>query len=187
MLFFIFLAVVITQRIIELVIAKRNERWLKKRGAIEFGKAHYRIIVFIHALFFICLLFEVIYFKKELSFFWPLLLVLFLITQAGRIWALTSLGRYWNTKIIVLPGSEVVKKGPYQFMKHPNYVIVSLELLIVPLLFDAYITALLFSMLNALILSIRIPAEEKALKDLTEYDRRFAATNRFIPKNVNKV
>ena len=81
-----------------------------------------------------------------------------------RIWCLTSLGKFWNTKIIVLPVLDVVIKGPYKFIRHPNYLIVTIELLVLPLLFSAYFTAIVFSLLNVWMLSVRIPAEEKALK-----------------------
>lgn len=94
---------------------------------------------------------------------------MFLLVQAGRIWALTSLGEFWNTKIIVLPEARPIKRGPYRYLKHPNYVIVSIELLVIPLLFHAYMTAVIFTILNGYLLSIRIPAEEQALAQLTEY------------------
>lgn len=157
----------------ELVIAKRNEKWMKNRGAVEFGQEHYPFIVLMHMLFFIVLLFEVIFFNKEISHAWPILLVFFVAAQAGRIWALSSLGRFWNTKIIVLPGSNPIRRGPYRFLKHPNYVIVGIELLVIPLLFNAYLTAILFTLLNLVMLSIRIPAEELALAQLTDYESAF--------------
>jgi methyltransferase len=184
--FLIFISGMIIQRLLELVIARRNEKWMKEQGAREFGLKHYQFIVLMHSLFFGVLLFEKITFSRELSAFWPLLAVLFFCTQLIRIWAITSLGRYWNTKIIVLPNVEVVRRGPYRFIKHPNYLVVSIELLIVPLMFGAYITAGLFTILNILMLSIRIPAEEKALRELTEYESSLGSCNRFFPKLLNK-
>lgn len=171
------------QRLTELIIAKRNERYLKQKGAIEFGQDHYSFIVMTHSLFFVAFIVEVITLNKDLSTNWLFLLFLFLITQAGRLWALYSLGIFWNTKILVLPNADIVKKGPYRFVKHPNYLIVTIEFLIIPLFFQAYITALLFSLLNAVILAIRIPAEEKALKQLTAYEEAFRPTS----ENVKKV
>jgi methyltransferase len=184
--FLIFISVLVVQRLLELLIARRNEKWMKARGAIEFGTNHYPFIVLIHSLFFLVLLFEKIAFSRELSPIWPLWAAAFAFAQLIRIWAISSLGRYWNTKIIVLPNVEVVRKGPYRFIKHPNYLVVSVELLVVPLFFGAYITACLFTLLNVLLLSIRIPAEEKALRELTEYEGSFGSCNRFLPKLLNK-
>jgi methyltransferase len=171
--FYAFILLLITQRLAELIIARRNEQWMKQRGAREFGQTHYRLIVLLHSLFFVSYWIEVTIGERMLSPAWPFLLTLFLLTQLVRVWALASLGKYWNTKIIVLPGASVVKKGPYRFMKHPNYLVVTMEFLIIPLLFQAYYTAILFTLLNLVILSIRIPAEEKALHELTEYPISF--------------
>lgn len=168
-IFYLFLLMLVLQRLGELMIAKRNEQWMKSRGAIEFGQVHYRLIVTIHTMFFVVYFLEVTAWQTKLSVLWPMLLSLFIVTQVVRIWALVSLGRYWNTKIIVLPQSNIVKKGPYRFLKHPNYLVVSLEFIVIPLLFEAYFTTFLFTILNGIILSIRIPAEEKALNELTEY------------------
>lgn len=181
-LFYLFFTVIVLQRLAELMIAKRNEKWMKQQGAIEFGKDHYGIMVSMHLLFFVSFMFEVLIFRNTLSPLWIWLLPVFLITQFGRMWALTSLGKYWNTKIIVLPNANVVRKGPYRFIKHPNYAIVTLELLVIPLLFQAYITAAVFTVLNIAMLSIRIPAEEHALKTLTKYEGTFKKCNRFVPK-----
>jgi len=99
---------------------------------------------------------------------------------------MSSLGKYWNTKIIVLPHAQVVRRGPYRYIKHPNYFVVTIEFVVIPLLFEAYFTACLFTILNGLILSIRIPEEEKALKTLTEYEGTFQNCKRFIPRLLNK-
>jgi methyltransferase len=184
--FTIFVGFIILQRLAELTIAKRNEQWMKSKGAIEFGQGHYPAMVFIHTAFFIVFISEVSLLEKGLSDFWPILLSLFVMTQAMRVWALTSLGRYWNTKIIILPGAEVIKKGPYKIIKHPNYLIVALELIIIPLVFNAFFTMALFTLLNIIILSIRIPAEEKALRDLTQYESEFNKQGRFVPNLLNK-
>ncbi|PLR99690.1 isoprenylcysteine carboxyl methyltransferase family protein [Bacillus sp. T33-2] len=186
MAFYIFIGFIISQRLVELIIAKRNERWMKKNGALEFGAAHYKAIVVVHAAFFISFAVEHYYFERGISGFWPVLLLIFLATQALRTWALLSLGRYWNTKIIVLPGAEIVRRGPYRFIRHPNYVIVTIEFIIIPLLFNAFITAAVFSIMNLVILSIRIPAEEKALNELTRYVAEFKGSGRFVPNLLNK-
>ena len=173
MLFYIIITIVIIQRLVELLIAKRNEKWMRSQGAFEAGAGHYPIMVMMHIAFFISLLLEVLVINKPLSPLWIPLLSLFLIAQIARVWCLTSLGKFWNTKIILLPGAEVVKKGPYKFIRHPNYVIVTTELLVLPLLFSAYFSAFVFSFLNLWMLSVRIPTEEKALKEVTNYKEVF--------------
>jgi methyltransferase len=183
-LFFVFFCMLVLQRLIELRVAKKNEKWMKAQGAIEFGTRHYQLIVWMHGLFFISFIIEKLTFNRGVSPIWPYLLVFFLFVQLVRVWAILSLGKYWNTKILVLPNAEVVKKGPYRYIKHPNYFVVIMELAVVPLLFEAYVTAVLFSLLNIMILSIRIPEEENALKKLTEYETRFSENNRFLPKFV---
>ncbi|SDL92876.1 isoprenylcysteine carboxyl methyltransferase family protein [Bacillus sp. OK048] len=184
--FFLFISVIIIQRLIELMIARKNEKWMKEQGALEFGTNHYPFIVLMHSLFFLVLVFEKIAFSRELAPIWPLLAAVFIFAQLMRVWAISSLGRYWNTKIIVLPNVDVVRKGPYRFIKHPNYLVVSIELLVVPLFYGAFVTACLFTLLNILMLSVRIPAEERALRELTEYEGSFEKCNRFLPKMLNK-
>ncbi len=155
------------------MIAKRNEKWMRSQGAFEAGAGHYPIMVAMHMAFFISLVIEVLVIDRPLSLLWIPLLSLFLIAQLARVWCLTSLGKFWNTKIIILPGVDVVKKGPYKFIRHPNYVIVATELLVLPLIFSAYFTAIVFSLLNIWMLSVRIPIEENALKEVTNYKEEF--------------
>ncbi|MFC7371194.1 isoprenylcysteine carboxyl methyltransferase family protein [Fictibacillus iocasae] len=179
--FYLFFGFLVFQRIGELIIAKRNEKLLKREGAVEFGASHYPFIVGLHIMFFVSLLIEVAILGGGIHPFWPVILGLFLFVQGLRVWALLSLGKYWNTKILLVPGANVIAKGPYRFLRHPNYLVVILELLLVPLLFNAYVTALLFSALNVWMLSIRIPAEEYALKEFTDYDSRHGSNSRFMP------
>jgi methyltransferase len=174
LVFSIVISIVILQRLVELVVAKRNEKWMRGQGAFEAGAAHYPVMVSMHIAFFFSLIAEVLLFDKSLSSVWILFLIIFLVTQLARIWCLTSLGKFWNTKIIILPGANVVQKGPYKWIRHPNYVIVATELLVLPLMFSAYFTAIIFSFLNVWMLSVRIPAEEKALKEATNYKEKFS-------------
>lgn len=164
---------VIVQRIVELFIARRNENWMKSQGGYEVGAKHYPYMVAIHIGFFISLILEVLIFKRHLSPYWWVFFILFIGLQLMRIWVISSLGKYWNTKIIVLPGAHVVKKGPFHFLRHPNYVVVSLEILIIPLIFNGIFTAILFTLLNLCILYIRIPIEEAALREVTDYRKVF--------------
>lgn len=174
MVFFIVISIVMLQRLVELIVAKRNEKWMRGQGAFEAGAAHYPVMVSMHIAFFISLIAEVFLFDKVLSPVWILFLIIFLVAQVARIWCLTSLGKFWNTKIIILPGADVVRKGPYKWVRHPNYVIVATELLVLPLLFSAYFTAIIFSLLNVWMMSVRIPSEEKALKEATNYSKKFS-------------
>lgn len=112
---------------------------------------------------------------------WPLLFPLFLAVQGLRVWTILSLGRFWNAKILIVPNRPVVKKGPYRWIRHPNYAVVALEIALLPLLFQAHMTALLFSLLNALMLSVRISTEERALAALTDYREAFWLRPRFVP------
>lgn len=173
MFFTTLIVIVIIQRVVELIIAKKNEKWIRQQGGYEVGASHYPLMVMMHCTFFVVLILEVVLFKRSLSVLWLLFLTLFLLAQIGRFWCLYSLGKFWNTKIIVLPNANVIRKGPYRLVKHPNYLIVSLELLTLPLLFNAYVTALVFTFLNLAILSKRIPIEEAALKEVTNYDILF--------------
>ena len=183
MLFLLFIFIVILQRLTELVIAKRNEQKIRLKGGYEVGASHYPYMIALHVSFFLCLITEVFLFSRNISplFFW--LFILFSLTQLLRIWCLITLGPFWNTKIIVLPGANIVRKGPYQFIKHPNYLVVTIEILLLPLMFQAYFTAIIFSILNFIMLSIRIPVEEKALMDGTNYETVFKSDIPLLKSN----
>ncbi len=168
MIFYFILVFVIIQRLVELVIAKRNEKAMREKGAYEVGASHYKFMILLHASFFVSFLVEVVFFKSVLTPHYGLLAV-FLLLQLLRIWCLKSLGTFWNTKIIILPGANVVVRGPYKFIRHPNYLVVCLEIAVLPLMFDAFVTAVCFTILNLVMLSVRIPVEEKALKEATNY------------------
>ncbi len=173
MVFILIMSAVIVQRLVELVIAKRNEKWMMRQGAFEVGKAHYPLMVMMHTAFFLSLLLEYVYRGLGFSKLGIYFFILFALTQVARIWCLTSLGKFWNTKIIILPGAEVVSKGPYRWIRHPNYVIVTVELIVLPLMFNATYTAVIFFFLNLWMLSVRIPLEEKALREATNYVEKF--------------
>ncbi|WP_405103711.1 isoprenylcysteine carboxyl methyltransferase family protein [Oceanobacillus sp. FSL H7-0719] len=164
-LWFIF-TFIILQRVVELTIARRNEKWMINRGGVEWGGEHYKWFIIVHVLFFFSILIEVSI-RDDSSFVLnKTLFVLFVMTQLARAWCIQSLGKFWNTKIIILPGLSLISRGPYKYVKHPNYIIVGMELFIIPLLFGAYITAILFPVLHILLLFIRIPLENKALSEV---------------------
>jgi methyltransferase len=154
----IILALVTLQRLGELVIARRNTRALLARGAYEAAPGHYSLIVAVHTLWLAALW----WLAPGKAVSWPLI-GLFLLLQLGRLWVLATLGRRWTTRIIVVPGEQLVARGPFRFVRHPNYLVVIGEIAVLPLAFGLWQAALLFSLLNAAVLAIRIRAEEKAL------------------------
>lgn len=162
-------AAVAVQRLAELVLAARNRRWLLGRGAREFGAGHYPLFVALHTGWLAGWLAEGLVRGGGPGAAWPLWLGLFLVAQGLRYWCIVSLGRRWNTRILVLPGVPPVRRGPYRVLRHPNYLAVTVELLCGPLIFGAWLTALAAGVANGLLLlAVRIPAEEAALDGLTE-------------------
>jgi methyltransferase len=167
MLAFLCVALVAVQRLFELVLAHRNERRARARGAVERGRDHYPFIVALHALWLFSTLVEGLLRGPVLPAFWPIPLALFLLVQPLRYWALFSLGERWNTKILIVPGAKPVRRGPYRYLSHPNYVVVVVEILAFPLIFGAWVTALVFTLLNAVVLSVRIREENRAIAKLS--------------------
>jgi len=159
MYFILFILFLIAQRLSELYIASRNEKWLRAQGAVEYGQSHYPYIVALHTLFIISIITE--YMLSTNSPIDYVFLILFILLLLFKAWALSSLGKYWNTKIFRVPGTGPVKKGPYKLFKHPNYFIVICEIAIIPLVFHLYYTAIIFTVLNAIMLTVRIKVENK--------------------------
>lgn len=185
MFFYLFFTFLVLERSIELYIARRNARFIKSIGGYEVGKKHYIAIVILHIAFLTTLFIEVNY-RGYLPKYWLIPFIIFLMAQILRIWTISSLGKYWNTRIYIVPNAEPVTKGPYRYLRHPNYVIVMLEMITIPLIFGAYLTAIIFPLINAFILSYRIKVEEKALKELTNYNIEMFETPRFIPWKRSK-
>ena len=159
-------ALVALQRLLELIYTRRNERRLRARGAVERGSGHYPVIVATHTLWLVSTLVEGLLRGPEPPVWWPLPLAAFLLVQPLRYWAVLSLGENWNTRVLVVPGGKLVRSGPYRYFPHPNYVVVAVEILTFPLIFGAWITAIVFSLLNAALLYIRIRTENRTLKEL---------------------
>jgi methyltransferase len=152
------LALVTLQRVGELWLANRNTRRLLSQGAREHAPGHYPLIVAVHALWLATLWWFGL--DRPLDIFW---LAMFVIVEIARIWVLASLGPRWTTRIIVLPEAPLVRRGPYRFVNHPNYLVVIAEIVVLPLVFGLWPVALLFSALNVAALAIRIRAENAAL------------------------
>jgi methyltransferase len=153
------------QRLAEVAWSRRNEQRLLAAGGIEVGAAHYPLFFVLHGSWLAALWLLV---PANAPVIWPLL-VLFALLQAARLWVITSLGRYWTTRIITVPGAPLVRRGPYRWLKHPNYFVVAGEIAVLPLAFGAWEIALLFSTLNALLLWHRIRVEEQALAPRRAY------------------
>ena len=150
---------IIAQRLAELALARANTRWLLAAGGIEFGRSHYPLIVALHVAWLVCL---VIFGADRPVDHW--LLAIFVLLQLARAWTIASLDRRWTTRVIVVPGEPRVTRGPYRLLRHPNYWIVAAEFLVVPLALGLPMVAVIFFVLNAiLLLAVRIRAEEAAL------------------------
>lgn len=152
------LLLVTLERLFELALARRNTLRLLDQGAHEHAPGHYPLIVGVHALWLASLWWLAP--SRPIDGFW---LAFFLLLEIGRIWVLTTLGRRWTTRIIILPGAPLVRKGPYRLVNHPNYWVVTGEIAALPLVFGLWQLSLLFTLLNAAVLTVRIRSENKAL------------------------
>ena len=150
---------VVLQRLGELVLANRNTKRLKAHGAVEIGARHYPLIVLLHTAWLLAVLWLL---PAPLEISWPWLAI-FVLLQAARIWVIASLGPYWTTRIISVPGKALVRRGPYRFVRHPNYLVVAGEILALPLAFHEIPVAIFFSLANAAILFWRTREEETGL------------------------
>ncbi len=156
---YVIAALVALQRLVELLYAQRNTKALLARGATEVGRGHYLLIVLLHASWLAVIVLAV---PRPALIVWPWL-AFFIVLQLARVWIIASLGPLWTTRIITLKDEPLVRKGPYRFMRHPNYVVVALEIASLPLAFREYAVALGFSLLNACVLAWRIRQENTAL------------------------
>lgn len=154
------LAFVTLQRLGELALARRNTRRLLARGGVETGAMHYPIIVGLHAGWLVGLWW--LAWDRPANLAW---LAVFVVLQVLRVWVIATLGGRWTTRIITLPGEPPVTRGPYRFLRHPNYVVVAAEIAVLPLVFGLTAYAVVLSILNASVLFVRIRAEEAALRE----------------------
>ena len=158
------LGLVTAQRLGELVLARRNTRRLLAQGGYEVGAAHYPLIVALHAAWLVGLWYLAVYRAPEGQDIDLLWLAAFVVLQLGRLWVIAALGGRWTTRIIVLRGAPLVRRGPYRLLSHPNYWVVAGELLVLPLVFGLARYGLVFTLLNAVMMWIRIRAETAALE-----------------------
>ncbi|RYV50211.1 isoprenylcysteine carboxyl methyltransferase family protein [Pengzhenrongella frigida] len=159
------IVVVALERLAELVVSTRNARWAFARGGVEAGRGHFPPMVALHAALLVACVVEVYAADRPFlpSLGWVALAAA-LASQGLRWWCIATLGPQWNTRVIVVPGLPLVDRGPYRWLRHPNYVAVVIEGIALPLVHTAWLTALVFTVLNAvLLLRFRIPTEERAL------------------------
>lgn len=160
--------VVAAERVGELVVTRRNAAWSFARGGVETGRGHYPWMIALHTALLVGCVVEAGALHRPFlpALGWPMLGVV-VAAQSLRYWCIASLGRQWNTRVIVVPGLPLVRRGPYRFFRHPNYVAVVAEGIALPLVHTAWLTAVLFTVLNAPLLVLRLRAERVALESLT--------------------
>lgn len=160
------------ERLVELVVSKRNTRWSLERGGVEHGFGHYPPMVVLHTGLLLGALLEVGLADREFSpvLGWTMLLLV-VASQGLRWWCIHTLGPRWNTRVIVVPGLPLVAGGPYRLMRHPNYVAVAVEGLALPLVHGAWITGVVFTLLNAALMVVRIRCEDEALRSASSTPR----------------
>lgn len=156
------------ERLVELVLAQRNLAWSRSRGGIEVGAGHYPLMVALHLALLVGCIVEVVVMRRPFipALGWTML-ALVIAAQILRWWCISTLGRQWNTRVVVIPGAARISGGPYRWFSHPNYVAVAVEGLALPLVHTAWFTALVFTILNAALLSTRLSVENSALARLS--------------------
>lgn len=165
--FTVLIALVAVERVIELAVSKRNLRWSREHGGVEFGHSHYPFMVALHAFLLIGALVEVWVWQRPLvpALSWTML-GLVVASQALRWWCIATLGRRWNTLVVIVPGMPRVTNGPYRWLSHPNYVAVVIEGIALPMVGFAWVTAVIFTVLNIPLLMTRLRVENEALATL---------------------
>lgn len=165
--FTVLVGLVALERLAELVVSTRNAAWSLERGGRETGRGHYPVMVVLHSALLVGALVEAWVRRPEVPavLAWTML-VLVIASQALRWWCISTLGRRWNTRVIVVPGLAAVRSGPYRLFSHPNYVAVVAEGMALPLAHAAWLTALVFTLANAALLTVRIRVENQALRTL---------------------
>ena len=175
-------AAVAGERGFELVLSRRNLRWAAQKGGVERGAGHYRWMVLSHTGLLLACPLEVWLLERPFLFVVGVpALVLLVVSMSLRYWAVVSLGRRWNTRVVVLPGVPVVTSGPYRFLRHPNYLAVVLEVAALPLVHSAWVTAVVFTILNGLILRTRLRVEESTLRELADYTTAMKGRSSLLP------
>lgn len=163
----------VVERLFELTLSGRNRKILQARGGREYHPGSYRALVVLHTLFLLSLVAESHPWRIPFDQGTIAVLIGFILLQVGRYWCMWALGPYWNTRIMVVPGSVPICRGPYRFLRHPNYLIVVLEFIVLPVLLRTPITLVIFFIANLILLRQRVALEEEVLRRETEYTRVF--------------
>ncbi|MFD0319345.1 isoprenylcysteine carboxyl methyltransferase family protein [Streptomyces flavalbus] len=160
----VLLAALVAERLLELVVARRNARWAAARGGVEYGQGHYPVMVVLHVGLVVGVLAEVALVPRAFvpALGWTALAAV-VLANVVRAWCVHALGPRWNTRVIVIPGLPLVSDGPYRWMRHPNYLIVIVEGVALPLVYSAWLTALVFTVANAALLTVRVCLEDRVL------------------------
>jgi methyltransferase len=178
------LSCIALERAWELFLSRRNARLALEQGGVEVGQRHFRWMVVLHTLIFPVSLAEVLLMERPFHPWLAGAMGAGLVVSMGlRYWAVSTLGPAWNTRVLVVPGRAVVDTGPYRWIRHPNYVAVCMEMLTLPLLHGAWMTAGVFSLGNAALLKVRIRVEEAALTEHCGYGERMGQRPRFVPES----
>jgi methyltransferase len=164
MYYSLFILGVGVERLVELVIARRNATWSIAHGGREFGRDHYPAMVSMHALLLVSCIVEVWVLHRPFNpWLGAPMVAVVLLSTVVRWWCVGVLGKRWNPRLIVIPDAPLVRRGPYRWLHHPNYTAVAAEVAALPLVHSAWLTAIVFSIANALVLTVRIRAENAAL------------------------
>ncbi|MFI9152528.1 isoprenylcysteine carboxyl methyltransferase family protein [Streptomyces sp. NPDC053367] len=164
----VLVAALVGERLFELAVARRNARWAAARGGVEYGQGHYPVMVVLHVGLVVGMLAEVALLPRPFipALGWTALAAV-VLANVLRAWCMHALGPQWNTRVIVVPGLPLVSDGPYRWMRHPNYLIVIVEGVALPLVHSAWVTALVFTVANAALLTVRMRLEDRVLRPVT--------------------
>jgi methyltransferase len=182
-LFSALVLLVALERVVELAISNRNLKRSLARGGVEYGRNHYPWMVAMHTCFLVACLAEVWLLDRGFHTIpgWSMV-ALVVGAMVLRYWAIATLGESWNTRVVVVPGERAVAGGPYRFVRHPNYLAVVVEVAALPLLHGAWLTAVVFSIANALMLRTRIRVEDEALASLADYEGAMRERGALVPR-----
>jgi methyltransferase len=163
-MYYLFVLAVGVERLVELVVARRHARWSIEHGGREFGRRHYPVMVAMHTLLLVSCVVEVwVAHRPFIPWLGATMVAVVVASTVVRWWCVSVLGKHWNPRLIVIPGAPLIRRGPYRWVHHPNYAAVTAEVAALPLVHSAWVTAIVFSIANALVLTVRIHAENAAL------------------------
>ncbi|QIV82740.1 isoprenylcysteine carboxyl methyltransferase family protein [Mycolicibacterium frederiksbergense] len=163
-MYYLFIVLIGLERLVELAVSRRNANWSFARGGREFGQGHYPVMVAMHGALLLSCMAEVAFAHRPFipALGWPMV-ALVAASTIVRWWCVATLGKHWNPRLIIVPGAELVRSGPYRWIHHPNYTAVAVEVVALPLVHSAWLTAIVFTIANAAVLRVRITAENLAL------------------------